>query len=60
MAKVADLQVADLKIFGSGVQTLFAAELTPGGVDSAYHPSEVGKMSTSVTAKKAAHEGKGY
>ena len=26
----------------------FAAELTPGGVDPACHPSEVGKMSTSI------------
>ena len=25
-----------------------AVELTPGGVDSACHPSEVGKMSTSL------------
>ena len=25
-----------------------AAELTPGGVDSAFHPSDVGEMSNSV------------
>ena len=29
-------------------EPLFSVELTPGGVDSAYHPSEVGEMSTSV------------
>ena len=28
---------------------MLAAELTPGGVDSACHPSEVGYMSTSVS-----------
>ena len=27
---------------------MFATELTPDGVDSACHPSEVGEMSTSV------------
>ena len=37
-----------LKTLRSWVRPLLAAELTPGGVDSACHPSEVGKMSTSV------------
>ena len=37
-----------LGILESWVQALFAAELTPGGIDSACHPSEVGEMSTCV------------
>ena len=34
-----------LGIFGFWVWALLAAELTPGGVDSSCHPSEVGEMS---------------
>ena len=33
---------------GLEFEPLSAVELTPGGVDSASHPSEVHKMSTSV------------
>ena len=35
-------------ILGSRVQIPLSVELIPGGVDSACHPSEVGKMSASM------------
>ena len=37
-----------LGISGSWIWALLAAQLAPGGVDSACHPSEVGEMSTTV------------
>jgi len=37
-------------------RVLRCTELTPGGVDSACHPSEVGKMSTSVLVIGALHQ----
>ena len=35
-------------VFGSCIRALLAAELTPGGVNSACHLFEVGEMSTST------------
>ena len=40
--------VAGLESEGPEFKSHLAVELIPGGVDSACHPSEVGKMSTSM------------
>ena len=43
------VKVAGLRSSGLEFEPLFLiVELTPGGVDSACHPSEVGKKSTSL------------
>ena len=42
------VKVASLAPKGAEFEPLSAVELTPGEVDSACHPSEVGEMSTSV------------
>ena len=42
------VRVAGLGSSGLEFEPLLVVELTRGGVDSAYHPSEVGEMSTSV------------
>ena len=41
------IKVAGLRSSGLEFELLSAIELSPGGVDSACHPSEVSKMSTS-------------
>ena len=40
-------RVVDLESEGPEFKSHLAVELIPGGVDSAFHPSEVGKMSAS-------------
>ena len=40
------VRVVGLGSPGPEFKSCSAVELIPGGVDSAYHPSEVGKMST--------------
>ena len=42
------VRVASLESLSFEFEPLSAIELTPGGVDSAHHPSEVGEMSTGV------------
>ena len=42
------VKVAGFRSSGLEFELLLAIELTPGGVDSACHLSEVGEMSTSV------------
>ena len=42
------VRVAGLGSEGPEFKSRSAVELTPGGVNSAYHPSEVGKMSASL------------
>ena len=43
-----EVRVAGLGSSGSELQPPSTIELTPGGVDSTRHPSEVDKMRTSV------------
>ena len=42
------VRVAGLGSWDPEFKSHFAVELIPGGVDSARHPSEVGKMSASL------------
>ena len=42
------VQVAGLGSLGPELKSRSAVELIPGGVDSACHPSEVGKISASL------------
>ena len=49
-------RVADLGSSGPEFKLLLVVELTPGGVDSACHPSEVGEMSTGVLVTGALHQ----
>ena len=42
------VRVVGLGSKGPEFKSCFAIELIPGGVDSACHPSEVSKMSTSL------------
>ena len=50
------VMVAGLESSGPEFEPLSAIELTPGGVHSACHPSEVGEMSTSVLVIGARHQ----
>ena len=50
------VRVAGLGPQGPGFEPLTAVELTPGGVDSACHPSKVGEMSTSVLVIGVLHQ----
>ena len=42
------VRVVGLESKGPEFKSCFVVELIPGGIDSACHPSEVGKMSTSL------------
>ena len=42
------VRVVGLGSLGPGFKSRSAVELIPGGVNSTYHPSDVGKMSASM------------
>ena len=50
------VRVAGLGPLAPEFELLITIELTPGGVDSACHPSEVGEMSTSALVLGALHQ----